>query len=72
MDRKKIIIISSIGAGVLILIGILIYLIIPKSSPAEQPALSGSPMASTPSGDNLSSSQNSILNEILPANIVSF
>jgi hypothetical protein len=72
MDRKKIIIISSIGAGVLILIGILIYLIIPKKSPTNQPALSGSPVASVSANSNSGSSQYSILNEILPANIVSF
>lgn len=72
MDRKKIIIISSIGAGILILIGVLIYLIIPKSPQTEQPALSGSPMASAPSGDNLNPSQGSILNEVLPTNITSF
>ncbi len=68
MDRKKIIIISTIGAGVLILIGILIYLIIPKNSPMEQPALSESPVAS----DNLNPPQSSTLYEILSTNIASF
>ncbi|KKR10460.1 MAG: hypothetical protein UT37_C0001G0015 [Parcubacteria group bacterium GW2011_GWA2_39_18] len=72
MDRKKIIIISSVGVGALILVGILIYLIVPKNASIEQPALAESPEASVPSGANLNLSQNSVLNEILPANIVSF
>jgi len=65
MDRKKIIIISSIGVAVLVLMGFLIYLIIPKNSTFGQPSSSESP---APSSTDISL-ESSILNKIISANI---